>query len=434
MLTDIIVAIIYSISAFVIWGRLGNKKAKINIESILMFIFMIIVSVINKVYFTEYLRLTTMILMFTFAVYIIFKENIENSFLYSIIYEIGIVVAELVFLIIISLFMPNLDVAKFLLTTHGTIIANIMIFLIIVILTELKFYRSIYKIILKIKDKTSKYQIVYFVMIAIISYNVIFIMTFHHENLLIMILVNIAILLVYAYSVLSNLKIRSKYFSLSSKYTDSIKNLKEYEKMIDVYRISNHENKNQMLTIRNMIINKDEKVVNYIDKIVDNKLKDDDKIMYETSIIPEGGLRASIYSKMLLMKSKKVNYTLNVDREVRNVNLSLLKDRTILNICKIVNVFLDNAIDAALETDNPSVGIQLYVDNDFIIEISNKFEGRVNVEEIYDEGYTTKANGHGYGLALVKSIINNSKILENQIEIVADIFIQKLTIKNKIKK
>ena len=58
-------------------------------------------------------------------------------------------------------------------------------------------------------------------------------------------------------------------------------------------------------------------------------------------------------------KSKKVNYTLNVDREVRNVNLSLLKDRPILNICKILGVFLDNSIEAVKDLKEKQITIEI---------------------------------------------------------------------------
>ena len=42
--------------------------------------------------------------------------------------------------------------------------------------------------------------------------------------------------------------------------------------MIDFYKVNNHENKNNFLTIRNMLEDKDQKIKDFIDNIIDNLL------------------------------------------------------------------------------------------------------------------------------------------------------------------
>ncbi|MDD4733773.1 MAG: GHKL domain-containing protein [Bacilli bacterium] len=362
----------------------------------------------------------------------LYRKAIADSFIASIIVETGAIVAEIIFCFMILIVFPKIDLETFVTNFFGKLFSNFIIFLNILLLAELKFYNKFFNTIHRFSKGVRKTRIINSIILVLICYNIIFAMYFENLKFGYMVTINSFLLLLYGYIIYLNLKMKNNYFRLSSKYDDTIHNLKEYEKMIDVYRISNHENKNQLLTVRNMIVNKDKNITAYIDKIVDNKLNDDDKIMYETSIIPEGGLRATIYSKILLMKHKKIKYNLDVDRKVRDVELTILKDEEILNICKVIGVFLDNAIDSSLN-EKSKIDIKLYLDNTFNIEISNKVKGKVNLKLIDKEGYTTKEHGHGYGLPLVKSIIATTRILDNITKIEDDIFIQTLKIKYKKK-
>ena len=43
-------------------------------------------------------------------------------------------------------------------------------------------------------------------------------------------------------------------------------------------------------------------------------------------------------------------------------------------------------------------------------------------------GYTTKGSGHGYGLTLMKQIIDKNELLSNQKNIYGQKFVQKITL------
>ena len=230
---------------------------------------------------------------------------------------------------------------------------------------------------------------------------------------------------------IKNSMIKSKYNNINNKYQTSITSLREYETMIDKFRVNTHENKNELMTIRNMIKNNDKKTVEYIDKLVDNKIKDNEKIMYQTSKIPEGGLRATIYSKLCVMDKYKIKYKLDISKDVRTVDLIDLDEELVLNICKILGVFLDNAIDAVRKIRKKEVNIELYVvDNSLYIDITNNFNGNIELSKIGHEKNTTKGENHGYGLLLVNRIIaENFKHLENEKSVNGNQFTQSLIIK-----
>ena len=69
------------------------------------------------------------------------------------------------------------------------------------------------------------------------------------------------------------------------------------------------------------------------------------------------------------------------------------------------------------------------VDEFFCIEKSNRIKENVDINKIYDKGFTTKENGHGYGLSLLRKIVNANEEIFNDIKIVNNVFTQIVKIK-----
>ena len=132
------------------------------------------------------------------------------------------------------------------------------------------------------------------------------------------------------------------------------------------------------------------------------------------------------------MKDNLIVFNINVSRDVRKICLDNLSMNDTYNLCKIVGVLLDNAIEESLKIDDKLITISLYVDNNMlIIDISNKFKGKIDLELIDNVGFTTKGNGHGYGLTLIKKIISQSDIFINERQINNDLFKQIIKVKIK---
>ena len=314
----------------------------------------------------------------------------------------------------------------------GKLIANTLISIIAIMACNIKIIQNLYNKIVSSITEIKINSFVIIILATIITINFNFLSVYYHYPLLSIIIGNIAVSVIYIFIYYKYLIAETNYSKINDKYNNTLNSLKEYEEILDVYRVSNHENKNQLLMIRNMIIKKEKDIPEYIDKIIDNKIKDDEKLMFDTNKIPAGGLRAVIYSKLLVMKDEKIDFNLIVDRKVRTVDLIELGESLMFDVCRITGVFLDNAIEEVKNKEDKRIFIELFTDEDKLcIKISNNFKGSINIEKIYEKGYTTKSKGHGYGLALVKEIVDKNSKLTNLTSVENDIFTQLLEIKVK---
>ena len=133
------------------------------------------------------------------------------------------------------------------------------------------------------------------------------------------------------------------------------------------------------------------------------------------------------------MKDKKINNTLHVDKKVRSVDLSDYGDEFVLNLCKIVSIYIDNAIEATMKTKKKEILLQLYLDSEenFNISITNTFTGEIDLSKIDTKGYSTKGDGRGYGLALANEILSRTKAIKNERKIDKNTFSQSIIINKK---
>ena len=155
-----------------------------------------------------------------------------------------------------------------------------------------------------------------------------------------------------------------------------------------------------------------DKIIKHIEKIVDKKVKDDEELMFRTSTITDSMISSIIYSKMLTMKENNIDANLSVDRDIKDLYLSDMEEDLSVEVCKIIGVYLDNAIEEVTKLDKKLVNIEVYAeDKSLCIAVSNNYDGEIELDKLDEPGYTTKENGHGYGLSLVAEIVNDNEKL-----------------------
>ena len=371
------------------------------------------------------------------------KNKIDKIFVSTIFVNIFAIVFELMLISIVALialllgsytFNDLIDMIG--VTTIGGIISNILFAIALFVFSKNKFVSFLYNKVLNFKILKNPWPILYIVIFSLFVIMFGYELLFYEKAKILLILIFLSLILLLVYMVNKNIKILNISNETKEKYNSTLKNLVEYEDMIDKYRVSNHENKNQLQMIRTMIHQKDKTVEKYIDNLLDNVYMVNEKLMMDVSMLPSG-IKATIYTKMVMMENKRISYKLNVDRKLRYVDFF---DRdanieTSLNICDILSVFLDNAIEEIENKKDPEIYIEVFYDEkdeELTFEISNKiYNKEIDLNKLPEKGYTTKSNGHGYGLALVSEIVSANSRLENKTIIKNNIFTQRLTLKLK---
>ena len=425
---NVLGVIVITFSNVFIWVKLLSKRPNFKkLETYIILILMSITTVVNYFYTNQFLRILIITILMIIFLKFLLKDNLKNTAFAVIISQMIYMVSEMIFAFgLICIFNVNPD--EFVELFFGKFLTNFIISLIAICISQFKFVKKIYNLLLNITDKIKVIHLMIMLLVAMLIANIYAGIIYYDYSFIYIMIFNTLLTVLFFILVINSFYNRNKYIKAHDKYNTTLSSLKEYEDILNKYRILNHENKNQLLTIRNMSKNK--KIHNYIDQLIDNKIKDDEKLLYEVAIIPQGGLRGVIYSKMLFMKTKNINYELYVDKEIRTADLINFDDGLMLDVCKIIGVYIDNAIEAVENLEDKYVEIDLYIeDHSLNISISNNYYGKINLNKINQIGYTTKGTGHGYGLPLVNQIIEKNKKLSNNTNINSNVFTQILKIK-----
>lgn len=424
----LIINIFIGIFSLSCWLKFSNVKKDYGSKIIIILLSALSITLTSQ-FFPNPIKIVIIFLLLIAINYFLINEQLKISIISVTISQLILAFSEFSFVIICS-FVFGDEIYNLLFEPLPFFLLNIYIIVVSFVISRSKF---IYKLFQIFCDNTKTFENIIYPVIIIFTLVIATVESHMHLPLPLVLITNIIMAIIFISIIITSKKLEIKYNKITSKYETSISSLKEYEVMIDKFRVDTHENKNEFLTIRNMIKDNNDKdtIVKYIDKLVDNKIKDNDKIMKKTAKIPKGGLRATIYSKLCLMDALKIKYNLNISREIRTTDLINLDEDLVLKICKILGVFLDNAIEAVKKLKKKEISVEIYtIDSNLCVDITNNFKGNLDLNKITKEKYTTKGEGHGYGLTLVNKLLEEEpNKLENEKSINRDTFTQTLKIK-----
>ena len=419
-----IIVVIYIIA------KLLNRKIDYKAKKVyLVIIILTLLSILNYYYVIKSLRFTVSTIMIMFFVSFIFNEKKSEIIIITIIEQLILFVSELVYSFIIINLFKGIDILFY--DIIGVIISNIVICFISISFVSCKFIlnnlRKLIKFICKMKD-IDKYIIL---SLFILTINFLLFYIYDEYTDKTSILFNSILIFFYSFMLYILLSEKNKNIIYMEENKALISNLNEYERLLDYQRINNHENKNQLLVIKSMVEKKDKKIADYINEIIKDKREDNELLYTKTKRIPSGGLQGLIYQKMLLGQEGMIKFNLNVSRDIRKIDIFEENAKLNYDVCRTIGIILDNAIEETIKLNKKEreILISMYVEEDFVIEISNHFIGDVDVDKIFNKGYTTKTEGHGYGLTLLRKIIDNNNRITNQVKIIDNLFTQIIKIK-----
>ena len=143
-----------------------------------------------------------------------------------------------------------------------------------------------------------------------------------------------------------------------------------------------------------------------------SELKEADGSLKALLLIEDIPLQGILYSFLLKAQKKKVNAVISVSEKIPYININ------IVNLCRALGIFLDNALEACVSAESPSVEVILAKTEELVqIVIANPYNGEeVPVINLFQKHYTTKGEGHGRGLANAKKIFDDCNNANLKIE------------------
>jgi len=403
----------------------NNEIQKLNVKTGIIFLFITVLTYYNTFYNYGFSKILISFLEFLIILKITYKENIKIAAIKTIIlYLIGWIVETFLGLILVYFTYSSL------IQINDNIIFKVLFS---ILMMEVVLLMSYFLIVKKICYKIYKLMTKMFNMslLIIISLSILVLLTYYLiistdiYSISSIIILMIILFLLIILSIIQIIKTKMA----TDKQEILLNFMKEYEMIIDKERIDRHEMVNNLLVLKS-IKNKNTKQY--------NKILDDILLTYQSNKTPKGlyelpsGLKGLFYYKIYDMKNKNVEVFINVSNKIIK-DLDDLDSKTLTKVCKILGILLDNAKEAACESKNKLVVIDLYKEeNDIIIYIENSIneDNSVDIKKMKVKGFSTKGNNRGYGLYIVNKLLGDTnKILLDQY-IKDSKFISIMTIKN----
>lgn len=291
----------------------------------------------------------------------------------------------------------------------------------------MKIIREFYKIFKKSKFKHKLLFLLFifvFIILIILSYNIIFFSTLSIQAKIL--LVSITILLYSTITSSYTLNIKK-----ILKLNETIENYSQYNKTLsllyDNTKAFKHDFNNIIQAIGGYIESNDMQGL----KIYYKQFLHDCKLTNGLSALsPQVVNHPAIYN-LLAAKYHKAN---ELDVEI---NLEIFLDLNTLNIkiyefSRIFGILLDNAIEAAVQCQEKIINIIIrddFLANRQLVIIENTYNDfDIDINKIFEKGYTSKKNNTGLGLWEIKRIMLKSKNLNLFTSKTSRLFIQQLEI------
>lgn len=366
------------------------------------------------------------------AIYIayVFDVKISKAIFMSFIHTILLIIAEVICFIMLA-YILNINNSYIYNVFAGSILSNIVINLIFLVLSVI-LRKPLQKLFTY--EISSNIKIAIFSMLSIICIFIFFYIGFSNLETNNTLLISIFGMLVFLTILFSLIKQKIDNNKITEKYDSLIEFMNSYEEKIDELRIQSHENKNQLLNIKSKIIDKDKNknIIEYIDSILNEKVQLDKGKYSKLKYLPSNGFKGMFYYKISKAEELGIKISINISAGIKKSVLHNMNAEDYKQLCRIIGVYLDNAIEASAISNEKLLGIEIYLNNnDVEIIISNSYLGEVDIKNVNEKGYSTKGKSHGYGLSLVKNILENSDIFSSETTTCNGIYTQKLNIKGK---
>lgn len=193
--------------------------------------------------------------------------------------------------------------------------------------------------------------------------------------------------------------------------TQKLESVEAYNKSLHILHDSvrgfKHDFDNIVTTIGGYIKTNDMKgLENYYSQLVEDCQEVNNLYILNPDIINNPGIYNLLTTKYNEAEEKEIKVNISFLLNLDNLNMKIYE------FTRILGILLDNAIDAASECNEKILNIVFRNDsknNRNIILIENTYSDKdVNLDEIFNKGFTGKENHSGLGLWEVRKILKNN--------------------------
>lgn len=421
LLNVILSAVLSGIMSYVAIINMSNEKFKLKSFIIYLIVFLPLL-LTTYIFFSGITKLVLSIIFIIIALYLsVFKSDISNSVYFAFTYEMLVFVSEIVLSVLI-LFIFKLDGSEYSNIPFSLLISTILNCLLVYLLSRIKFISKNIRKLNHIIKKNNK-DWIYIILIMILMVLFIFFNRYKMTNST-EYFVNTAMAVFVVISFVYVIYNKFQRQAMEDKYNESMEYVLRYEKIINDQGKKNHEYNNQLMVIKGYI-NKPERLSEYLDEVIGEHKTGQNYTVKQLGFLPDGGVKGLLYHKLSKMEDNNIKYYLYVDQNLKDKDIESFDLKTYRDLTKLLGVFLDNAIDAALKSEEKEIEVELKDKDDcLLLTISNTYDKNTDINKVGKSGFTTKGVGHGFGLSIVKDIAKTNSEIETFSSKENDKFIQ----------
>lgn len=421
LLNVILSAVLSGIMSYVAIINMSNEKFKLKNFIIYLIIFLPLLLVIY-IFFSGISKLILNIILVIISLYFsLFKKDISNSVYYAIIYQMLVFISEIILSVLI-LFIFKLNGSEYSNVPFSLLISSILNCLLVYLLSRIKFISKNIRKLNHIIKKNNK-DWIYIILIMILMVLFIFFNRYKMNNST-EYFVNTAMAIFVVVSFVYVIYNKFQRQAMEDKYNESMEYVLRYEKIINEQGKKNHEYNNQLMVIKGYI-NKPERLSEYLDEVIGEHKTGQNYTVKQLGFLPDGGVKGLLYHKLSKMEDNNIKYYLYVDQNLKDKDIESFDLKTYRDLTKLLGVFLDNAIDTALKSEEKEIEVELKDKDDcLLLTISNTYDKNTDINKVGKSGFTTKGVGHGFGLSIVKDIAKTNSEIETFSSKESDKFIQ----------
>lgn len=408
----------------VCYKELSDKEFKIDIKILLIFfVFGFLFIVNNYLINIGITKIIISIAMLAIMYKMIFRDSFKDTLVKcAICYAIAVLVE-----IILSVAAILLNVASVSEFNESIILKMIFSILELSITILIIRNKKCNELLNRVITESNKDKVVSIFLIFTAATVIILVSKYQYSFSKSTYLANIALILIFTglmyISVKNNIKVKKEI----NKTETLLKYMTKYEQIIDEERMNRHETLNNLLLLKSI---KDKNSIDFdvsMKDIICLYEKNGKETIKNIGTLPTG-LKGILYYKIDNMKKLDIVAMARISNTASPI-IEELKGKDYNSVCKILSILLDNANEAACESKEKSVLIDISaLDGTLNIIVENSFKDKVNIKKLHNRYYSTKGNGRGLGLFLANKIVKENNNVNLVQKIHGDRFVSEIIV------